>query len=290
MFTTIQKRDGRTVPYNIEKISNAIRKAMEAAGRKDPEESVRLADLVEKRLVEKFDSQTPNIEDIQDCVEDILMENGYAFVARKYILYRNERSLARERNSNLMRIYDELTNKAANLSDIKRDNANIDGDTAMGVMLKYGSEGAKDYYEKFVLTPSQTKAHKEGDIHIHDFDFYTLTTTCCQIDIKKLFKGGFSTGHGYLREPNSIHSYAALACIAIQSNQNDQHGGQSIPNFDFGLALGVTKTYKKLYMANLYKAINLLAPELNQTREDIKKIITDIEKKLCIIPFTRDVS
>ena len=284
MFTTIQKRDGRTVPYNIEKISNAIRKAMEAAGRKDPEESVRLADLVEKRLVEKFDSQTPNIEDIQDCVEDILMENGYAFVARKYILYRNERSLARERNSNLMRIYDELTNKAANLSDIKRDNANIDGDTAMGVMLKYGSEGAKDYYEKFVLTPSQTKAHKEGDIHIHDFDFYTLTTTCCQIDIKKLFKGGFSTGHGYLREPNSIHSYAALACIAIQSNQNDQHGGQSIPNFDFGLALGVTKTYKKLYMANLYKAINLLAPELNQTREDIKKIITDIEKNYALYP------
>jgi anaerobic ribonucleoside-triphosphate reductase len=284
MFTTIQKRDGRTVPYNIEKISNAIRKAMEAAGRKDPEESVRLADLVEKRLVEKFDSQTPNIEDIQDCVEDILMENGYAFVARKYILYRNERSLARERNSNLMRIYDELTNKAANLSDIKRDNANIDGDTAMGVMLKYGSEGAKDYYEKFVLTPSQTKAHKEGDIHIHDFDFYTLTTTCCQIDIKKLFKGGFSTGHGYLREPNSIHSYAALACIAIQSNQNDQHGGQSIPNFDFGLALGVTKTYKKLYMANLYKAINLLAPELNQKREDIKKIITDIEKNYALYP------
>ena len=212
------------------------------------------------------------------------MENGYAFVARKYILYRNERSLARERNSNLMRIYDELTNKAANLSDIKRDNANIDGDTAMGVMLKYGSEGAKDYYEKFVLTPSQTKAHKEGDIHIHDFDFYTLTTTCCQIDIKKLFKGGFSTGHGYLREPNSIHSYAALACIAIQSNQNDQHGGQSIPNFDFGLALGVTKTYKKLYMANLYKAINLLAPELNQTREDIKKIITDIEKNYALYP------
>jgi ribonucleoside-triphosphate reductase len=135
-----------------------------------------------------------------------------------------------------------------------------------------------------VLTPSQTKAHKEGDIHIHDFDFYTLTTTCCQIDIKKLFKGGFSTGHGYLREPNSIHSYAALACIAIQSNQNDQHGGQSIPNFDFGLALGVTKTYKKLYMANLYKAINLLAPELNQTREDIKKIITDIEKNYALYP------
>ncbi len=284
MFNSILKRDGRVVPYNVEKINSAIGKAMKAAGRKEPEESTRLANLVEKRLVEKYGSQTPNIEDIQDCVEDILMENGYAFVARKYILYRSERSLARERNSNLMRIYDELTNKAANLSDIKRDNANIDGDTAMGVMLKFGSEGAKDYYEKFVLTPRQAKAHKEGDIHIHDFDFYTLTTTCCQIDIKKLFEGGFSTGHGFLREPNSIHSYAALACIAIQSNQNDQHGGQSIPNFDFGLAMGVTKTFKKIYMANLYKAINLLAPHLNLTREEVKKIITGIEKNCALYP------
>ena len=215
MFTDVQKRDGRIVPYNIEKIASAIEKAMKAAGRNEQGESIRLARLVEERLMKKYEGKTPDIESIQDCVEEILMENGYAFVARKYILYRSERSLARERNSNLMRIYDELTNKAANLSDIKRDNANIDGDTAMGVMLKYGSEGAKDYYEKFVLTPRQAKAHREGDIHIHDFDFYTLTTTCCQIDIKKLFKGGFSTGHGHLREPNSIHSYGALACIAI---------------------------------------------------------------------------
>lgn len=284
MFTNIQKRDGRVVPYNIEKISNAIEKAMKAAGRDDRDESIRLANIVEKRLVQKYDTQTPDIENIQDCVEDILMENGYAFVARKYILYRSERSLARERNSNLMRIYDELTNKAANLSDMKRDNANIDGDTAMGVMLKYGSEGAKDYYEKFVLTPPQAKAHKEGDIHIHDFDFYTLTTTCCQIDIKKLFKGGFSTGHGHLREPNSIHSYCALACIAIQSNQNDQHGGQSIPNFDYGLAPGVAKTYKKMYTSNLYKALTLLIQDSKITRDEVKKIISDIEKNYGLYP------
>jgi len=284
MFTNIQKRDGRIVPYNIEKIANAIEKAMKAAGRNEQGESFRLAKLVEERLIEKFDGKTPDIESIQDCVEEILMENGYAFVAKKYILYRSERSLARERNTNLMRIYDEITNKSANLSDIKRENANIDGDTAMGIMLKYGSEGAKDYYEKFILTPQQAKAHKEGDIHIHDFDFYTLTTTCCQIDIKKLFEGGFSTGHGYLREPNSIHSYAALACIAIQSNQNDQHGGQSIPNFDYGLAPGVAKTYKKLYIANFHKAIALLIPDSEITREDIKKIISEIEEKFGLYP------
>jgi ribonucleoside-triphosphate reductase len=124
---------------------------------------------------------------------------------------------------------------------MKRENANIDGDTAMGTMLKYGSEGAKQFYEMFVLKPEHSIAHKEGDIHIHDMDFLTLTTTCCQIDIEKLFKNGFGTGHGYLREPNDIHSYSALACIAIQSNQNDQHGGQSIPNFDYAMAQGVQK-------------------------------------------------
>lgn len=106
----------------------------------------------------------------------------------------------------------------------------------MGSMLKYGSEGAKQFYEMFVLHPEHAQAHREGDIHIHDLDFYTLTTTCCQIDLLQLFAGGFSTGHGVLREPKHISSYAALACIAIQSNQNDQHGGQSIVNFDYGLA------------------------------------------------------
>ena len=284
MFKNIQKRDGRVVPYNIEKIEKAIKQAMEAAGRTEPGESKKLAELVEQKLAAKFQSSTPDIEDIQDHVEDVLMENGYAFVARKYILYRSERSLNRERNTNLMKIYDELTNKAANVSDMKRDNANIDGDTAMGVMLKYGSEGAKDYYDKFVLTPAQAKAHKDGDIHIHDLDFYTLTTTCCQIDIDKLLKGGFSTGHGHLREPNSIHSYGALACIAIQSNQNDQHGGQSIPNFDYGLAPGVKKTYKRLYVANLYKALKLLAKDKDITKDDVKKKICGIEDEFGVYP------
>ena len=127
----------------------------------------------------------------------------------------------------------------------------IDGNTAMGSMLQIGTAGAKAYNEAYLLTPAQAKAYREGDIHIHDFDFYSLTTTCTQIDIVNLFDGGFSTGHGFLREPQSIQSYAALAAIAIQSNQNDQHGGQSIPNFDYGMALGVKKTFKKAYTNKL---------------------------------------
>ncbi len=272
MFDSIIKRDGRLVPYDISKISDAIHKAMEASGRvTEMSECERLAQLAEDKLFAAFQSEAPGIEDIQDTVETVLMENGYAIVARKYIIYRSERTRSREMNTRLMRIYDELTNTDSLLSDMKRDNANIDGDTAMGTMLKYGSEGAKDYYEKYVLTPEQSKAHAEGDIHIHDFDFYTLTTTCCQINLLDLFKNGFSTGHGFLREPNDISSYTALACIAIQSNQNDQHGGQSVPNFDYCMAPGVAKTFKKLYISNFFKAAELLWPEfplnLAQTKD-----------------------
>jgi len=258
MFTSIVKRDGRTVPYEREKIEKAIEKAMAAVGRHNERECVRLASLVEERLSDKYASSIPGVEDIQDMVESVLMDSGYAYVAKKYILYRADRTKNREMNTRLMKTLDELTFSDADESDMKRDNANINGDTAMGIMLKYGCESAKDYYSKYLLTAEQAKAHGEGDIHIHDFDFYALTTTCCQIDIKNLFKGGFSTGHGYLREPNHIQSYAALACIAIQANQNDQHGGQSIPNFDYSLAEGVVKTYKSLYASNFAKAALLL--------------------------------
>lgn len=290
MFDSIIKRDGRRVPYDISKITDAIRKAMEASGRDAAgQECERLAALVEDKLSASFNGEAPGIEDIQDMVETVLMENGYALVARKYIIYRSERTRSREMNTRLMRIYDELTNTDSLLSDMKRDNANIDGDTAMGTMLKYGSEGAKDYYEKYVLTPAQSKAHAEGDIHIHDFDFYTLTTTCCQINLLDLFKDGFSTGHGFLREPNDISSYTALACIAIQSNQNDQHGGQSVPNFDFCMAPGVAKTFKKLYVSNFYKAAELLWPQYPLSQAQTKAVFehlaaehTELEPRIAL--------
>jgi len=280
----IIKRDGRVVAYHNEKIADAIAKAMFACGRTDKEESVRIAKLVEEALFAQFPDTDPGVEQVQDIVETVLMENGFALVAKTYILYRAERTKVRVQNTRLMKIYDELTFKDALSSDMKRDNANIDGDTAMGMMLKYGSEGAKDYYSRSLLTPEQDKAHSEGDIHIHDFDFYGLTTTCCQIDILKLFKDGFSTGHGYLREPNDIQSYAALACIAIQANQNDQHGGQSIPSFDYGLAPGVAKTYRKRYLLLLSRAVELLCPESGLTHEKLKELSDDIHKRTNLSP------
>ncbi len=293
MIKSIKKRDGRVVLYNEDKIAQAILKAMQASGEGDASDAAGVANSVEASLEKLCGTNPPTIEQIQDQVEKDLMSAGFEETAKQYILYRAGRTRVREMNTHLMKVFDELTNVDATKSDLKRDNANIDGDTAMGTMLKYGSEAAKDYYEKYLLTQEQADAHKNGDIHIHDFDFYSLTTTCCQIQLTKLFKGGFSTGHGFLREPNDIQSYSALACIAIQSNQNDQHGGQSIVDFDYGLAPGVTKTYKKFYSTNLYKSLEILAPsnEPDTTDDksngiqggltlfDLKEIASEIEKK-----------
>ncbi len=261
MITCITKRDGRTRPFDIEKIANAIYKAAQAIGGHDYQTSLALANRVAEELEAQLGEAAPSVEQVQDTVEKVLIENGHARTAKEFILYRAERTRIREMNTRLMKTMEDLTFQDAKDNDVKRENANIDGDSPMGTMLKYGSESAKQFYEMFILNPAHSEAHRNGDIHIHDLDFLTLTTTCCQIDIQKLFRGGFGTGHGFLREPNDIASYAALACIAIQSNQNDQHGGQSIPNFDYGMAEGVKKTYRRLYRQNLSRALELLNGE-----------------------------
>jgi len=256
MITEIIKRDGRVVPFDLDKITEAIYQAAKALGGSDRKMAQRLACEAVEYLEEKG-IRRPEVEQIQDAVERTLIENGHARTAKEFILYRARRTRVREMNTKLMRVYEDLTFRDAKDNDIKRENANIDGDTAMGTMLKYGSEGAKSFYEMFILKPEHSRAHADGDIHIHDLDFLTLTTTCCQIDLTKLFTNGFSTGHGFLREPNSIQSYSALACIAIQSNQNDQHGGQSVPAFDFDMAKGVAKSYRTIYRNNMIKALDL---------------------------------
>lgn len=258
MIKAIIKRDGRETAFELQKIADAINKAFIANTKRDNSEYSKF--LADKVLYDLEEQQltAPTVEQIQDSVERVLIDNGHVRIAKAYIVYRAERTRARNMKSDLMKIYEDITFKDSKDSDIKRENANVNADTAMGTMLKYGSEGAKQFFNMFVLKPEHSEAHRNGDIHIHDMDFLTMTTTCCQIDIIDLFKNGFSTGHGVLREPNDIASYAALTCIAIQSNQNDQHGGQSIVNFDYGLAPGVLKTYKKNYRKNLKKALELI--------------------------------
>ena len=282
MLTSIIKRDGRVVIYDRNKIKMAILKAMEASGSTDFEKADYVTQAVEQHFNMKNINATPSVEEIQDQVEHELMASGLDNVAKKYILYRASRNTIRERKSKLVKVFDEITFSDALDSDVKRENANIDGDTPMGAMLKYGSESAKDYFLKFLLSPDQAEAHRDGYIHIHDFDFYALTMTCCQIDLIKLFKGGFSTGHGFLREPNDIQSYSALACIAIQSNQNDQHGGQSIVNFDYALADGVRKTYRKLYLKNIAKVLDVLGEKVSY--DQLKEISAAITEKCGAMP------
>ena len=283
MISYIIKRDGRRESFDLDKIANAVFRAAQSVGGTD---AAMARDVAEKTcaLYEQLHgSQEPTVEEIQDLVEKELIECGHAQTAKAYILYRYERTRDREVKSILMKIMNELTFDSAKDSDIKRENANIDGDTAMGTMLKYGSSAAKEFYEMRVLKPEHAKAHRNGDIHIHDLDFLTLTTTCCQIDLIQLFQHGFSTGHGFLREPNDISSYSALACIAIQSNQNDQHGGQSVPNFDYAMAGGVKKTYRKRYLQNVARALELLT-DIEEPQAFVKSYAAAIQQETGLIP------
>ncbi|EAI3913494.1 anaerobic ribonucleoside triphosphate reductase [Campylobacter lari] len=246
----ITKRDKSQVAFDIFKIKNAIFRAnINSTDKKlENDELGKLCDEV----VALLDENHAQVEQIQDKVEEVLIKNALINTAKSYILYRQKRTQIRNGSYDLLNLYDDLTFKDSKEADLKRENANINSDSAMGMMLKYGSEGAKYYVDECILPKHIANAHKNGDIHIHDKDFYMLTQTCCQIDLLKLFENGFSTGHGSLREPNDIRSYASLACIALQANQNEMHGGQSIPNFDFAMAKGVAKTFQKEYK----KAIN----------------------------------
>ena len=271
----IIKRDGRKEIFNRDKILNAIKKAYRSANQ-DENEAEEITDIVIKNIDDKFLDKNPMVEDIQDEIEKVLISKNQAEVAKLFIVYRAERNKYRQNHSELMETLNDITFKDSKDNDLKRENANIDGDTAMGSMLRYGSESAKEFYLNNVIDPRFAEAHKNGDIHIHDMDFYTLTMTCCQIDLIPLFKDGFSTGHGFLREPASIRSYASLACIAIQSDQNDQHGGQSIPNFDFSMAPGIKKTYRKALIELLYEIYSIFDDDI--TNEEAKKIVLDAEK------------
>ncbi|MCC0650562.1 anaerobic ribonucleoside triphosphate reductase [Clostridioides sp. ZZV15-6598] len=283
MVEFVKKRDGRVIPFNEDRITRAIfLAATNVAEREgivpDYKLSEQLTQEVIKLLNHKYSESVPSVEDIQNSVVKVLIETGHAKTSEEYIVYRTERSRIRNSKTRLMKAIEEITFEDAEDADIKRENANINGNTAMGTMLQYGSTVSKEFCKTHILKPEHSFAHDNGDIHIHDMDFLNMgTLTCCQIDVKKLFEDGFSTGHGFLREPQDIMSYGALAAIAIQSNQNDQHGGQSIPFFDYGLSEGVYKTFKKFYIGNLAKALKLFKGIENN--EAIKDIVYRTEKE-----------
>ncbi len=250
---TVIKRSGMAVPYDRIKIRNAIKGANSDAGQQMSEAYIdAVTGGVEAIIAER---ESVSVEDIQDVVEQELMKHGFYEIAKKYIKYRQKHAERREAQRHLMESYRDIFFADSVDVDLKRDNANINTDASMGIMLKLGAEGAKHFVDNYVLDEEFREADRENYIHIHDKDFSLITFNCCQIDLLKLFHGGFSTGHGFLREPNSIRAYASLACIAIQSNQNDMFGGQSINCFDYAMAEGVKKSFRKAVIDEAYRAM-----------------------------------
>lgn len=296
MDKKVIKRNGNKVNFDDVKIFNAIYKATMAShdDLKNSDFSTAicqgLVNFVTK-LCDEFcienNTNEIDIEKIQDFVERTLMKSGYADTAKEYCLYRQKRTEIRNTRDSIAKTISSLLTMDSIDNNLKRDNGNIDGDSPMGTMLQIGSNVSKNYYLNNMMSKDIVKGYTGGFIYPHDLDFYALTLTCCQIDCLKLFKGGFNTGHGHLREPNSIGSYATLAAIAIQSNQNDQHGGQSIPNFDYSMAPGIYKTFRKSLKDNLNKYIDYTSDDSDKkclVERRIESIISmdnnDIDKML----------
>jgi anaerobic ribonucleoside-triphosphate reductase len=290
----VVKRDGKKVDFDGSKIALAIKKGFDSV-----EVDEELSESKEKKYTEKDiqkvyqavvgriekeykDSEKIKIETIQDMIEDVLQKKGYEDVYDSFSQYRERRANSRKlffdekKTHKFLKSIEGLGLKSAKEEDAKRENANVDGDTAMGTMLQYGSTISKEFAKSYLMKHKFAEAHDNGTIHIHDMDFLPMgTTTCMQIELDRLFKNGFSTGHGHLRSPNDIMSYSALAAIAIQSDQNDQHGGQSIPAFDYYMAPGVLKTFKKQLKQQIY---DLLDYSDLLSFVNIDKIVKDVDK------------
>lgn len=229
MIYTIKKRDGRTVVFNREKIKNAIMAAARAVGGDNEEIADRLSIQVIEQLEKDRAKGELTVEVVQDAVEKVLIENGHAQTAKAYILYRNKRTRMREAQSDLMDTVAEI------LVETSKENANVTH-SPMAKMLQIASTGSKKYYLSRLMPEEHANAHVNGDIHIHDLDFFGKTLTCVQIPLGHLLLSGFNNGHGYIRSPKGIKSAANLTAVIIQSSQNDMHGGQSVAFFDYDLA------------------------------------------------------
>ena len=269
------KRNGKKVPFDETKIALAIKKGFDSVEvdngeddklRKYDSKDIQKVYQAVLKKIEKTAKETDKfqIEQIQDFIEEELSSKGYEDVYKSFSEYRERRALSRQsffddkKTHKFLKSLENLGLKSANEEDAKRENANIDGNSPMGTMLHYGSTVSREFAKAYLMKPEFAKMHDEGEIHIHDMDFLAMgTTTCCQIDLSRLFKNGFDTGHGYVRPPQDISTYSSLAAIVIQANQNDQHGGQSIPALDYYLAPGVLKTFKKQFKQTIYDFLDL---------------------------------
>ncbi len=265
MNVVIIKRDGSKEPFDVEKIKHAVNMAFRSTG-----VSYDLQDVqaIAANVNQHITGDTITVEEIQDLVEQSLMHD-YPETAKKYIIYREWRTNERDKKTQMKQVMDGIVSVEVN--DVNNENANMSSNTPAGQMMTFASEVTKDYTHKYLLSNTTSRLHRNGDIHIHDLDYYpTKTTTCLQYDIGDLFDRGFTTKNGSIRTPQSIQSYATLATIIFQTNQNEQHGGQAIPAFDFFMAPGVLKTFRKIVIDDLLFLGELSNIQLE--KEDLKKL------------------
>lgn len=290
---TVIKRNGKKVAFDETKIALAIKKGFDSVNAVDDEDDEKhkyssqdiqkVYQAVLKRIEKEAKKEDKfQIEQIQDFIEEELEKKGYEDVYKSFSEYRERRAQSRQlffdekKTHKFLKSLENLGLKSANEEDAKRENANIDGNSPMGTMLQYGSTVSREFAKSYLMKPEFATMHDNGTIHIHDMDFLAMgTTTCCQIDLSRLFKNGFDTGHGFVRPPQDISTYSALAAIVVQANQNDQHGGQAIPALDYYLAPGVLKTFKKQFKQILYDFFDLegFLPVVN-----VDRVIREVDK------------
>lgn len=297
------KRNGKKVSFDETKIALAIQKGFDSVDDEDNRKyDTKDTQKVLDRVIKNIEEQKPEklkIEEIQDLIESSLKHYNYNEVYESFSNYREKRRESREfffddkKKHKFLKTIESLGLKSSFEDNSKRENANVNGDTAMGTMLQYGSTISKEFSKAYLMKKKYSELHDEGYIHIHDLDFYAMgTTTCNQLDLEKLFKTGFSTGHGHIRPPKDIMSYAALAAIVIQANQNDQHGGQAIPAFDYYLSPGVLMTFKKQLKQTISEFIDLMGfsnyLNMNTIVKEIDKITTITIDKTIFEKFIKE--
>lgn len=266
---SIIKRDGKREPFSLEKIVRAITKAYRAGGIVDEDAIV---GQIAAEVADSIAEPEISVEQIQDRVEERLMRRNPS-IAKRYIIYREWRNVERDRKSSIKEVMDGIVTVERN--DVNLSNANMSSHTPAGQMMTFASEITKDYALKYLVGIRHGRAHRDGDIHIHDLDYYpTKTTTCIQYDLGDLFERGFATKNGSVRTPQSIQSYATLATIVFQTNQNEQHGGQSIPAFDHFMAPGVRKSFMK-HLTDTLQFISRLNGDENFVREECGRAIRE---------------